>query len=102
MKIQATSSDSKPLNLNPYSVNYLTLDKAQADHETAYYNMEKILPFYNKELLVYYGNKIAVDDKLNKVRLLDVVPMKILPLLQMSIGKKQTSIRLCFTMLMTR
>ncbi|HEM3555095.1 TPA: G5 domain-containing protein [Streptococcus suis] len=76
MKIQATSSDSKPLNLNPYSVNYLTLDKAQADHETAYYNMEKILPFYNKELLVYYGNKIAVDDKLNKVRLLDVVPMK--------------------------
>lgn len=76
MKIQATLSDSKPLNLTPYSVNYLTLDKAQADHETAYYNMEKILPFYNKELLVYYGNKIAVDDKLNKVRLLDVVPMK--------------------------
>ncbi|MFH0396330.1 ZmpA/ZmpB/ZmpC family metallo-endopeptidase [Streptococcus sp. A34] len=76
MKIQATSSDSKPLNLNPYSVNYLTLDKAQADHEIAYYNMEKILPFYNKELLVYYGNKIATDDKLNKVRLLDVVPMK--------------------------
>ncbi|HFU4210610.1 TPA: ZmpA/ZmpB/ZmpC family metallo-endopeptidase [Streptococcus suis] len=76
MGIQATLEDSKPLNLNPYSVNYLTLDKAQADHETAYYNMEKILPFYNKELLVYYGNKIATDDKLNRVRLLDVVPMK--------------------------
>ncbi|WP_105142579.1 ZmpA/ZmpB/ZmpC family metallo-endopeptidase [Streptococcus suis] len=76
MAIQATIEDSVPLNLNQYSVDYLTLDKAQADHETAYYNMEKILPFYNKELLVYYGNKIAVDDKLNKVRLLDVVPMK--------------------------
>ncbi|HFI0404133.1 TPA: ZmpA/ZmpB/ZmpC family metallo-endopeptidase [Streptococcus suis] len=76
MGIQATLEDSTSLNLNPYSVNYLSLDKAQADHETAYYNMEKILPFYNKELLVYYGNKIAVDDKLNKVRLLDVVPMK--------------------------
>ncbi|HEM3539721.1 TPA: G5 domain-containing protein [Streptococcus suis] len=76
MAIQATIDDSVSLNLNQYSVNYLTLDKAQADHETAYYNMEKILPFYNKELLVYYGNKIAVDDKLNKVRLLDVVPMK--------------------------
>ncbi|AGL47828.1 ZmpA/ZmpB/ZmpC family metallo-endopeptidase [Streptococcus suis] len=76
MGIQATLEDSKPLNLNPYSVNYLTLDKAQADHETAYYNMEKILPFYNKELLVYYGNKIVTDDKLNRVRLLDVVPMK--------------------------
>ncbi|WP_449452031.1 ZmpA/ZmpB/ZmpC family metallo-endopeptidase [Streptococcus suis] len=76
MAIQATIEDSVPLNLNHYSVDYLTLDKAQADHEAAYYNMEKILPFYNKELLVYYGNKIATDDKLNKVRLLDVVPMK--------------------------
>ncbi|WP_105257665.1 ZmpA/ZmpB/ZmpC family metallo-endopeptidase [Streptococcus suis] len=72
MAIRATINDSVPLNLNNYSVDYLTLDKAQA----AYYNMEKILPFYNKELLVYYGNKIATDDKLNKVRLLDVVPMK--------------------------
>ncbi|HFU3941476.1 TPA: ZmpA/ZmpB/ZmpC family metallo-endopeptidase [Streptococcus suis] len=76
MAIQVTIDDSVPLNLNNYSVDYLTLDKAQADHEIAYYNMEKILPFYNKELLVYYGNKIATDDMLNKVRLLDVVPMK--------------------------
>ncbi|HFI0425242.1 TPA: ZmpA/ZmpB/ZmpC family metallo-endopeptidase [Streptococcus suis] len=76
MAIQATSDDSVSLNLNHYSVDYLTVDKAQADHEIAYYNMEKILPFYNKELLVYYGNKIATDDKLNTVRLLDVVPMK--------------------------
>lgn len=76
MNIVANLDDSAPINLNDYSVDYLTLDKAQADHEIAYYNMEKILPFYNKELLVYYGNKIATDDKLNKVRLLDVVPMK--------------------------
>lgn len=76
MNIVANLDDSAPINLNDYSVDYLTLDKAQADHEIAYYNMEKILPFYNKELLVYYGNKIAVDDKLNTVRLLDVVPMK--------------------------
>ncbi|MGS4786537.1 ZmpA/ZmpB/ZmpC family metallo-endopeptidase [Streptococcus sp. P25B114] len=76
MGIQATIDDSVSLNLNQYSVDYLTVDKAQADHEIAYYNMEKILPFYNKELLVYYGNRIATDDKLNKVRLLDVVPMK--------------------------
>lgn len=76
MGIQATIDDSVSLNLNQYSVDYLTVDKAQADHEIAYYNMEKILPFYNKELLVYYGNRIATDDKLNTVRLLDVVPMK--------------------------
>ncbi|HFU4238891.1 TPA: ZmpA/ZmpB/ZmpC family metallo-endopeptidase [Streptococcus suis] len=76
LNLVANLDDSAPINLNDYSVDYLTLDKAQADHEIAYYNMEKILPFYNKELLVYYGNKIAVDDKLNTVRLLDVVPMK--------------------------
>ncbi|HFI0055926.1 TPA: ZmpA/ZmpB/ZmpC family metallo-endopeptidase [Streptococcus suis] len=76
MNIVANLDDSAPINLNDYSVDYLTLDKAQADHATAYYNMEKILPFYNKELLVYYGNKIAIGDKLNTVRLLDVVPMK--------------------------
>lgn len=76
MNIVASVEDSPSLNLNQYSVNYLTLKQAQADHATAYYNMEKILPFYNKELLVYYGNKIATDDKLNKVRLLAVVPMK--------------------------
>ncbi|HFI0602416.1 TPA: ZmpA/ZmpB/ZmpC family metallo-endopeptidase [Streptococcus suis] len=76
LNLVANLDDSAPINLNDYSVDYLTLDKAQADHATAYYNMEKILPFYNKELLVYYGNKIAVDDKLNTVRLLDVVPMK--------------------------
>ncbi|HFU3818674.1 TPA: ZmpA/ZmpB/ZmpC family metallo-endopeptidase [Streptococcus suis] len=76
LNLVANLDDSAPINLNDYSVDYLTVDKAQADHEIAYYNMEKILPFYNKELLVYYGNKIAVDDKLNTVRLLDVVPMK--------------------------
>ncbi|HFI0235044.1 TPA: ZmpA/ZmpB/ZmpC family metallo-endopeptidase [Streptococcus suis] len=76
LNLVANLDDSAPINLNDYSVDYLTLDKAQADHATAYYNMEKILPFYNKELLVYYGNKVAVDDKLNTVRLLDVVPMK--------------------------
>ncbi|HFU3699781.1 TPA: ZmpA/ZmpB/ZmpC family metallo-endopeptidase [Streptococcus suis] len=76
LNLVANLDDSAPINLNDYSVDYLTVDKAQADHEIAYYNMEKILPFYNKELLVYYGNKIATDDKLNTVRLLDVVPMK--------------------------
>ncbi len=74
--ITTSLDDSGYINFNDYSVDYLTVDKAQASHKTAYLNMEKILPFYNKELLVYYGNKIAVDDKLNTERLLDIVPMK--------------------------
>ncbi|MGT2741716.1 YSIRK signal domain/LPXTG anchor domain surface protein [Streptococcus plurextorum] len=76
MNITTTLEDSTPINLNNYSVDYLSLANAKASHATAYNNMEKILPFYNKELLVYYGNKVAVDDKLNKVRLVDVIAMK--------------------------
>ncbi|HFI0388096.1 TPA: ZmpA/ZmpB/ZmpC family metallo-endopeptidase [Streptococcus suis] len=76
MQITATTADSNAKDLNAYSVDYMALTDAQSDHATAYFNMEKLLPFYNKELIVYYGNKISSTDKLNKVKLIDVVPMK--------------------------
>ncbi|HEL2110897.1 TPA: G5 domain-containing protein [Streptococcus suis] len=76
MAITAKLSDSDSKDLNAYSVDYSNVADAKADHTVAYLNMEKILPFYNKELLVYYGNKIATSDKLNQVKLVDVVPMK--------------------------
>ena len=38
--------------------------------------MEKLLPFYNKETIVAYGNKLPDNHKLNTEYLLDVVPMK--------------------------
>ncbi|HEP1819793.1 TPA: G5 domain-containing protein [Streptococcus suis] len=76
MAITAELTDSDYKDLNAYSVDYSNVADAKADHTVAYLNMEKILPFYNKELLVYYGNKIATSDKLNQVKLVDVVPMK--------------------------
>ena len=76
MAITAKLSDSDYKDLNAYSVDYSNVTNAKTDHTVAYLNMEKILPFYNKELLVYYGNKIATSDKLNQVKLVDVVPMK--------------------------
>ncbi|HFU4218233.1 TPA: ZmpA/ZmpB/ZmpC family metallo-endopeptidase [Streptococcus suis] len=76
MQITATTADSNTKDLNAYSVDYMALTDAQSDHATAYFNMEKLLPFYNKELIVYYGNKISSTDKLNQVKLIDVVPMK--------------------------
>ncbi|HFI0173509.1 TPA: ZmpA/ZmpB/ZmpC family metallo-endopeptidase [Streptococcus suis] len=76
MQITATAADSNTKDLNAYSVDYMALTDAQSDHATAYFNMEKLLPFYNKELIVYYGNKISSTDKLNQVKLIDVVPMK--------------------------
>ena len=76
MAITAKLTDSDYKELNAYSVDYRNVTDAKTDHIVAYLNMEKILPFYNKELLVYYGNKIATSDKLNQVKLVDVVPMK--------------------------
>ncbi|WP_161497755.1 hypothetical protein, partial [Streptococcus suis] len=48
---------------------------ATPERAIAYANMEKLLPFYNKEYIVYLANKIALTDKLAQTRLLDVVPM---------------------------
>ena len=61
---------------NERKVDYTTLNKAQNARKTAYNNIEKLMPFYNKELIVKYGNKVASTDKLYTTELLDVVPMK--------------------------
>ncbi|KXC02878.1 ZmpA/ZmpB/ZmpC family metallo-endopeptidase [Streptococcus gordonii] len=63
-------------NLNLYSVDYTQEKNAREDRLIAYANMEKLLPFYNKESIVAYGNKLPDNHKLNTEYLLDVVPMK--------------------------
>ncbi|MCY7146844.1 G5 domain-containing protein [Streptococcus gordonii] len=63
-------------NLNLYSVDYTQEKNAREDRLIAYANMEKLLPFYNKETIVTYGNKLPDNHKLNTEYLLDVVPMK--------------------------
>ncbi|MFS9010183.1 SIALI-17 repeat-containing surface protein [Streptococcus infantis] len=63
-------------NLNLYAVDYSKAKKVDSNRTIAYLNMEKLLPFYNKETIVAYANKLAEDHKLNTSYLLDVVPMK--------------------------
>ena len=63
------------LKTNIRTVDYTKLSKAQADRKVAYNNIEKLMPFYNKELVVNYGNKVDKTDKLYTTELLDVVPM---------------------------
>ena len=63
-------------NLNLYSVNYAQEKNARENRLIAYSNMEKLLPFYNKETIISYGNKLPDYHKLNTEYLLDVVPMK--------------------------
>ncbi len=61
---------------NQRSVDYTQLNQGQASRKVAYHNIEKLMPFYNKELVVQYGNQVAPTDKLYTTELLDVVPMK--------------------------
>ena len=73
-----TTLDDTGENLknNVRTTDYTTLSQAQRDRSIAYNNIEKLMPFYNKELVVHYGNKVALTDKLYTTELIDVVPMK--------------------------
>ena len=74
--ITVTLDDTgQDLKANSKEVNYTTLSQAQVERKVAYNNIEKLMPFYNKELVVHYGNKVAPTDKLYTTELLDVVPM---------------------------
>ena len=73
LDITTTLEDS---NLNLHTVDYSKEKNARADRLIAYANMEKLLPFYNKETIVAYGNKLPDNHKLTTEYLLDVVPMK--------------------------
>ena len=61
---------------NQRSVDYTQLSQGQASRKVAYHNIEKLMPFYNKELVVHYGNQVDPTDKLYTTELLDVVPMR--------------------------
>ena len=74
--ITVTLDDTgQDLKANSREVDYTTLRQAQVERKVAYNNIEKLMPFYNKELVVHYGNKVATTDKLYTTELLDVVPM---------------------------
>ncbi|MDU6352382.1 MAG: ZmpA/ZmpB/ZmpC family metallo-endopeptidase-related protein, partial [Streptococcus mitis] len=61
---------------NQRNVDYTQLSQGQASRKVAYHNIERLMPFYNKELVVHYGNQVNPTDKLYTTELLDVVPMK--------------------------
>ena len=74
--ITVTLDDTgQDLKANSKEVDYTTLSQAQVERKVAYNNIEKLMPFYNKELVIHYGNKVATTDKLYTTELLDVVPM---------------------------
>ena len=57
-------------------VDYTKAAHYQATRDIAYKNIEKLLPFYNRDTIVKYGNQLSADTNLFKKELLSVVPMK--------------------------
>ena len=59
-----------------YTTNYNKVIGYQQSREQAYKNIEKLLPFYNRETIVKYGNLVEGNSDLFTKKLLSVVPMK--------------------------
>ena len=57
-------------------VDYTKATHYQATRDIAYKNIEKLLPFYNRDTIVKYGNQLSADHNLFKKELLSVVAMK--------------------------
>ena len=59
-----------------YVTDYRNLENAVSSKEKVYKNIEKLLPFYNRETIVKYGNLVETSSNLYNKELLSVVPMK--------------------------
>ena len=59
-----------------YITDYKNLENAVSSKEKVYKNIEKLLPFYNRETIVKYGNLVESNSNLYNKELLSVVPMK--------------------------
>ena len=57
-------------------VDYTKATHYQATRKVAYKNIEKLLPFYNRDTIVKYGNQLSADNNLFKKELLSVVALK--------------------------
>ncbi|MGO0105774.1 ZmpA/ZmpB/ZmpC family metallo-endopeptidase [Streptococcus suis] len=56
-----------------YNVDYSTHPHYQENRKLAYDNMEKLLPFFTKDVIVQQANRLSKDDSLVTKKLLDVI-----------------------------
>ena len=59
-----------------YETDYKNLKDADVSRLRVYKNIEKLLPFYNRETIVKYGNLVDTNNALYTKDLMSVVPMK--------------------------
>ena len=74
-----------------YETDYKNLKDADVSRLRVYKNIEKLLPFYNRETIVKYGNLVDANNTLYTKDLVSVVPMKDKEVIY-DINKNKTSI----------
>ena len=74
-----------------YETDYKNLKDADVSRLRVYKNIEKLLPFYNRETIVKYGNLVDANNTLYTKDLVSVVPMKEKEVIS-DINKNKTSI----------
>ena len=74
--IKSWNIPSVDLHTPVQKIDFTQVTGYQADHDIAYQNMAKLLPFYDRYTLVRYGNLVDNDSKLNKVAVLAVIPIQ--------------------------
>ncbi|MEG3308845.1 ZmpA/ZmpB/ZmpC family metallo-endopeptidase [Streptococcus suis] len=60
---------------NAFDIDYSKSQFALAERKQAYENMEKLLPFFTRDVIIQYGNRLEKDDELVTKKLVDVVPL---------------------------
>ncbi|HEM5075312.1 TPA: G5 domain-containing protein [Streptococcus suis] len=81
---------------NAFDIDYGTAKFVLAERKQAYENMEKLLPFFTRDVIIQYGNRLEKDDELVTKKLVDVVPLvdkvPFLDILGTSTGKNNQEI----------
>ncbi|HFR3186636.1 TPA: ZmpA/ZmpB/ZmpC family metallo-endopeptidase [Streptococcus suis] len=60
---------------NTFDINYANEKYTITDRKQAYENMEKLLPFFTRDVIIQHANRLENDDALVTKKLVDVVPM---------------------------
>ncbi|HEM5043837.1 TPA: G5 domain-containing protein [Streptococcus suis] len=60
---------------NVFDIDYTKENFNRADRKQAYENMEKLLPFFTRDVIIQHANRLESSDSLVTKKLVDVVPM---------------------------
>ncbi|MCV3743660.1 hypothetical protein OF377_02090 [Ureaplasma sp. ES3154-GEN] len=75
-KLKEWGIDSSPLLKNSFAVvDFKTVNDYDETRITAYYNTQKLLPFYDRNTIVKYGNKISTSSSLFSKEIVSILTL---------------------------